>query len=211
MKDQRYHVLFITHDPSFWQALEEQLPFDGKVAFSLSQALSRIQEEIFQLIVFDALEDPGRYLHTLQANGYGGKFFYLLEGGAPAREAFIFKPFALKHFFSELFRVLAEEELVVQIGPCSLDVKLKTLSGAKKSLKLTEKEAHILKMLFKAEGAVVSRETLLSEVWGYQNMGLQTHTLETHIYQLRQKLNKTSQGRVTLFTDPEGYGLACAP
>ena len=54
---------------------------------------------------------------------------------------------------------------------------------------LTEKETMILKKLFWIWPESISKESLLSEVWGYQNM-LATHTLETHIYRLRQKISR---------------------
>ena len=61
--------------------------------------------------------------------------------------------------------------------------------GGKKKIRLTDKEASILKYLFRAGDRPVARDVLLNEVWGY-NAGVTTHTLETHIYRLRQKIEK---------------------
>lgn len=75
-----------------------------------------------------------------------------------------------------------------------------------KKIRLTEKETNILKFLYRSTDKVVPRDTLLHEVWGY-NAGVTTHTLETHIYRLRQKIETDpSQARLIL-TDSGGYKL----
>ena len=73
-------------------------------------------------------------------------------------------------------------------------------------LKLTEKETAILRFLYRAGQMPVSRETLLQEVWGY-NSGVTTHTLETHIYRLRQKIEKDAANPEILVTEAGGYKL----
>jgi len=73
---------------------------------------------------------------------------------------------------------------------------------------LTEKEAAIIRYLYRADGKVVSREILLEEVWGY-NSGVTTHTLETHIYRLRQKIEKNPAQAQLLVTESGGYRLSC--
>jgi DNA-binding response OmpR family regulator len=73
-------------------------------------------------------------------------------------------------------------------------------------VRLTEKETAILKYLYRAGAKVVNRETLLSEVWGY-NSGVTTHTLETHVYRLRQKMERDPSAAVILVTEPGGYRL----
>ena len=75
-----------------------------------------------------------------------------------------------------------------------------------KKVRLTEKETAILKYLYRAGDKVVGRAVLLDEVWGY-NAGVTTHTLETHIYRLRQKIEpEPGQARI-LVTDQGGYRL----
>ena len=54
-------------------------------------------------------------------------------------------------------------------------------------IRLTDKETKILRYLSRTPGKDVTRQTLLSEVWGY-NHTIDTHTVETHIYRLRQKM-----------------------
>jgi len=73
-------------------------------------------------------------------------------------------------------------------------------------IRLTEKEAEILQYLANSSSAVVSRDELLIEVWGY-NSGVTTHTVETHIYRLRQKLELDPTNAQCLVTAPGGYQL----
>jgi len=99
------------------------------------------------------------------------------------------------------------EDAVFQIGPYSFRPAGKVLLDARgKKVRLTEKETNILKYLYRAGAKAVSREELLTEVWGY-NAGVTTHTLETHIYRLRQKIEpELGQARL-LLTDAGGYRL----
>ena len=75
-----------------------------------------------------------------------------------------------------------------------------------KKIRLTEKETNILKYLYRAGEKAVSREELLAEVWGY-NAGVTTHTLETHVYRLRQKIEHDPANARILVTEPGGYRL----
>jgi DNA-binding response OmpR family regulator len=73
-------------------------------------------------------------------------------------------------------------------------------------VRLTEKETAILKFLYRAGERPISRDVLLHEVWGY-NSGVTTHTLETHIYRLRQKIEKDPSTAELLVTEAGGYKL----
>ena len=99
------------------------------------------------------------------------------------------------------------EDAVFRIGPYEFRPAAKTLSASEgRKIRLTEKETNILKYLYRAGAKAVSREELLTEVWGY-NAGVTTHTLETHIYRLRQKIEpEPGQARI-LVTDQGGYRL----
>jgi DNA-binding response OmpR family regulator len=81
------------------------------------------------------------------------------------------------------------------------------LDPAGKKIRLTEKETNILKYLYRAGEKPVSREELLAEVWGY-NAGVTTHTLETHVYRLRQKIEHDPANARLLLTEAGGYKLA---
>jgi DNA-binding response OmpR family regulator len=81
------------------------------------------------------------------------------------------------------------------------------VTEADKKIRLTEKETSILKYLYRAGGRPVTRDVLLDEVWGY-NSGVTTHTLETHVYRLRQKIEPDPANASILVTEGGGYRLA---
>jgi DNA-binding response OmpR family regulator len=100
------------------------------------------------------------------------------------------------------------EDAIFQIGPYSFQPSNKILiePESERKIRLTEKETAILKFLFRSGDRVVSRDVLLNEVWGY-NSGVTTHTLETHVYRLRQKIEQDPSNAELLVTEPGGYRL----
>jgi DNA-binding response OmpR family regulator len=100
------------------------------------------------------------------------------------------------------------EDAVFKVGPYEFRPAVKMLvTEADKKIRLTEKETSILKFLYRAGGRPVTREVLLDEVWGY-NSGVTTHTLETHVYRLRQKIEPAPGAATLLLTEGGGYRLA---
>ena len=101
------------------------------------------------------------------------------------------------------------EDAIFVIGPYSFQpgVKLLVHRGTEYKIRLTEKETSILKYLLRAGGKAVGRSQLLDEVWGY-NAAVTTHTLETHVYRLRQKIEENPAQAKLLLTEPGGYRLA---
>jgi DNA-binding response OmpR family regulator len=131
-----------------------------------------------------------------------------LESGA---NDYVAKPFRfavlLARIRAQLRQHEASEDAVFTVGPYSFRPGSKMLTGANaKKVRLTEKETAILRFLYRAGQSPVSRETLLQEVWGY-NSGVTTHTLETHIYRLRQKIEKDAANPEILVTEAGGYKL----
>ena len=100
------------------------------------------------------------------------------------------------------------EDAVFTIGPYSFQPAAKLLleSGSNKKVRLTEKETSILKYLYRSGDKVVSRDTLLNGGLGY-NAGVTTHTLETHVYRLRQKIESDPSNAEILVTETGGYRL----
>ena len=99
------------------------------------------------------------------------------------------------------------EDAVFQLGPYTFKPAQKMLVDEKdKKIRLTEKETNILKYLYRSTSGVVARDVLLHEVWGY-NAGVTTHTLETHIYRLRQKIEPDPSNARLLVTESGGYRL----
>lgn len=131
-----------------------------------------------------------------------------LEAGA---NDYVIKPFRFAVLLARIRAQLRQheqsEDATFQVGPYTFKPGQKLLitdKGGK--VRLTEKEAAIIKYLYRAGDSVVNRDTLLEEVWGY-NSGVTTHTLETHVYRLRQKIEKDPANAQILITDSGGYRL----
>ena len=100
------------------------------------------------------------------------------------------------------------EDAVFTLGPYEFRPAHKQLvTEDGKRIRLTEKEANILKYLYRLGDKPAARDELLREVWGY-NANVTTHTLETHIYRLRQKIEPDPGAARLLVTEPGGYRLA---
>jgi DNA-binding response OmpR family regulator len=131
-----------------------------------------------------------------------------LEAGA---NDYVTKPF---RFAVLLARIRAQlrsheqsEDAVFRLGPYEFRPAAKLLLDARgKKIRLTEKETNILKYLYRSGEKAVPREELLTEVWGY-NAGVTTHTLETHVYRLRQKIEPDPSKARLLLTEAGGYRL----
>jgi len=132
-----------------------------------------------------------------------------LDSGA---NDYITKPFRLGVMLARIRAQMRQhersEDAVFTLGPYSFRPSAKMLvdPGTNTKVRLTEKETAILKYLLRAGDSVIGRDELLNEVWGY-NSGVTTHTLETHVYRLRQKLERDPSNATILVTEPGGYKL----
>lgn len=131
-----------------------------------------------------------------------------LEAGA---NDYVTKPFRfavlLARIRAHLRQFEQSEDATFAIGPYSFKPSGKILLESDgRRIRLTEKETAILKYLYRAGEKPVTRDILLHEVWGY-NSGVTTHTLETHIYRLRQKIEKNPASAELLVTEAGGYKL----
>lgn len=207
--------------------LTEQLSmheeFEVEGAETATRALEMARNERMDLIIMDVgLPDlDGREaVRVLRHEGFRAPIIMLtgqdsetdtvmgLESGA---NDYVTKPFRfavlLARIRSQLRQHEASEDAVFAIGPYTFRPAAKLLmteQGGK--VRLTEKETAILRYLYRAAQQPVSRETLLQEVWGY-NSGVTTHTLETHIYRLRQKVEEDAAKPAILVTEAGGYKL----
>ena len=135
----------------------------------------------------------------------------MIEGLESGANDYIAKPFRFAVLMARIHAHLRSheqsEEAVYRIGPYTFRPSAKVLldRGRGKRVRLTEKETNILKFLYRS-GETVPRETLLHEVWGY-NPAVTTHTLETHIYRLRQKIEQNPGQAQILVTETGGYRL----
>ena len=221
-------VLLVDDDNALRDALHEQLDlheeFETTEAETGARALELAKSQRFDAILLDvALPDlDGREVcRLLRRSGVKAPIIMLtaqngdadtilgLESGA---NDYITKPFRLGVLVARLRAHMRQheqsEDAVFAIGRYSFRPAGKLLldSESGEKVRLTEKETAILKYLYRAGARVVNRETLLSEVWGY-NSGVTTHTLDTHVYRLRQKMERAPSAAVILVTEPGGYRL----
>ncbi len=221
-------ILIVDDDTTLLQMLGEQLQlheeFSTEGAESAAQALEMVKTDHFDVIILDVgLPDmDGREVcRLMRRNGVKAPIIMLtgadtdadtilgLDSGA---NDYITKPFRLGVLLARLRAHIRQHErsddAVFTIGPYTFQPGAKMLVDAKndKKVRLTDKEAAILKYLYRASDKVISRDVLLNEVWGY-NAGVTTHTLETHVYRLRQKIEKDPSEAKILVTEPGGYRL----
>jgi DNA-binding response OmpR family regulator len=131
-----------------------------------------------------------------------------LEAGA---NDYVTKPFRFAVLLARIRAQLRQhensEDVTLTVGPYTFKPSQKLLVDKKGGkLRLTEKEAAIIKYLYRAGDKVITRDILLEEVWGY-NSGVTTHTLETHVYRLRQKIERDPSNAEILVTESGGYKL----
>ena len=220
-------ILIADEDSQLRLALSEQLlvnrDFIPIQADSAANIFSQIHEEQPDLIIMqDQFADieGGEVVKTLRRDGFKNPILMLtsqisdadmIQGYEAGVNDYIIKPFRftllLSRIKAQIRQYEAIDDSVFVIGPYSFRPGAKQLSNdADHKIKLTEKETAILRFLYKADLQVVAKETLLSEVWGY-NPNVTTHTLETHIYRLRQKIEDDPTNAKLLVTDAGGYKL----
>jgi DNA-binding response OmpR family regulator len=225
---QRKTILIIDDDTDLRELLAEQLMLNDEFAATAAPTagegvrMARDTRPDLILLDVDLPDMNGREAcRLLRHNGVGAPVIMLtaaagendtilgLDSGA---SDYVTKPFK---FSVLLARIRAQmrsheqsEDAVFRIGPYEFRPAGRMLLDAKgKKLHLTDKEANILKYLYRAGAQAVSREELLAEVWGY-NAGVTTHTLETHVYRLRQKIEPDPANARLLVTEVGGYRLA---
>lgn len=221
-------ILIVDDDPLLRLSLAEQLnlheEFVAAEAANVAAALGMVDKEPIDLIIMDvSLPDgDGRdAVKNLRGGGFNKPIILLtghdseqdiVSGFDSGANDYVSKPFRfavlLARIRSHLRQYDSSEDATFKIGDyifCPYAKLLVDPQGAK--MKLTEKETAILQYLNRARGGVVSRENLLRDVWGY-NANVTTHTLETHIYRLRQKIESDPAAAKILLTDSGGYRLA---
>ena len=221
-------ILLVDDDIALRETLAEQLDlheeFLTQQAENAGEALKKIKSSHFDLILLDVgLPDmDGREACKLiRKSGNKAPIIMLtaqdsdsdqilgLESGA---NDYVAKPFRIGVLLARIRAQLRQheqsEDAIFTIGPYSFRPanKLMLHKETAQKVRLTEKETAILKYLYRAGNKVVTRDILLNEVWGY-NAGVTTHTLETHIYRLRQKIEMEPSESKILITEPGCYRL----
>ena len=221
-------ILLVDDDDILRQTLAEQLhlheEFEIAEADNGKSALSQVRQGHFDAILLDVgLPDmDGRDLcRVMRREGVRSPILMLtgmstdtetilaLDAGA---NDYVTKPFRLGVLLARLRAQLRQfdqsEDAMMVIGSYRFRPSARLLvdESNNRKIRLTDKESSILKYLHRAGERIVSRDELLAEVWGY-NAGLTTHTLETHIYRLRQKIEQDPSKAEILITETGGYRL----
>ena len=220
-------ILIVDDDEDLRVTLREQLAlhneFEVATVATASEAMEAVKNGRVDLLILDVgLPDmDGREAcKKLRESGFKPPIIMLtgnasdadtIEGLDAGANDYITKPFKFAVLLARIRAHLRQheqsEDAVFTIGKYTFKPAAKLLIDEKGSkIRLTEKEASILKYLYRAGEKVVTRDVLLHEVWGY-NAGVTTHTLETHVYRLRQKIEKDPSKAELLVTETGGYKL----
>jgi DNA-binding response OmpR family regulator len=207
-------ILIVDDDTELREALVEQLSlheeFEAVSAESGTKGVQAAKGGHVDLVIMDVGLPDGFKAPIIMLTGHDTDSDTILglESGA---NDYVAKPFRfavlLARIRAQLRQHEASEDAIFTIGPYTFQPSSKLLMGPKgNKIRLTEKETAILRFLYRAGLRPISREVLLQEVWGY-NSGVTTHTLETHIYRLRQKIEKDAATPEILVTEAGGYKL----
>ncbi len=220
-------ILIVDDDDDLRDSLRDQLAlhdeFEVTVADSAASGMEIAKAEHHDLVLFDVgLPDmDGREaVKILRKTGFKSPIIMLTGNDSDADQIlgldagandYVTKPFKFAVLLARIRAQLRQheqsEDAVFTIGHYTFKPASKLLVDEKGSkIRLTEKETSILKFLYRSGEKVITRDVLLHEVWGY-NAGVTTHTLETHIYRLRQKIEKDPSNAELLVTETGGYKL----
>ncbi len=220
-------ILLVDDDDALREALSEQLVMTDDIdvfeAATAAQALDKLNEGPHDLVILDVglpdtdgrelckrMRKQGVKCPIIMLTGHDTDADAILGLDAGAND-YVTKPFKFAVLLARIRAQLRQheqsEDAVFQLGPYVFKPAMKMLYDDKdRKIRLTEKETSILKYLYRAPDGAVPRDVLLHEVWGY-NAGVTTHTLETHIYRLRQKIEADPTHARLLVTEPGGYRL----
>jgi len=220
-------ILLVDDDADLREALADQLmmteDFDVFEAETGQAGIDRARTELHDLVILDVglpdidgrevcrlMRKQGVKCPVIMLTGHGSDSDMILGLDAGAND-YVAKPFKFPVLLARIRAQLRQheqsEDAVFQIGPFTFQPGAKVMTDeADRRIRLTEKETNILKFLYRAGGRMVERDVLLREVWGY-NAEVTTHTLETHIYRLRQKIEDDPANARILITETGGYRL----
>ena len=223
-------LLVVEDDEMLSDALREQFSLHAEFALSFAQsaaeAFDLVARSEFDMILLDVgrPDQDGRETCKILRWQKITAPIIMLTGAATEADTilgldagandYVTKPFRfgvlLARIRAHLRQYETSDAAILHFGPYEFRPAIKQLAtGDGEKIRLTEKEANILKFLYRASAQTVSRETLLHEVWGY-NAQITTHTLETHIYRLRQKIEADPAHAKLLVTEEGGYRLITA-
>ena len=218
-------ILLVNSDRDLSDALIYQLSLNDKyqvIESDEDNVFTQINNNSFNIVIINS--QPSKFnghnlTKKLRTGGFKNPIIMLITQSDASNvdnkltieaNEHIIKPFKypalLKSIELQLRQSGKSEDTQHNIGSYVFKPNSKVLESKNKSIRLTEKENDILKFLYQNLETIVSREILLHEVWGY-NSKVTTHTLETHIYRLRQKIEIDPANACFLITETGGYRL----
>jgi len=227
-------ILIIDDDAVMTEVLSEQFKamegFQCTCARSGEEGRELCKNGYYDLVILD-VEMPGmdgrETCRLLRADGLAAPIIMLtasdsdtdtIEGLDAGATDYVIKPFKLGVLLARIRAHIRQfeqsDDAMLCVGRFQFQPGAKLLfpegmvneNRSREQIRLTDKEAQILKFLYLHSDRVIGRDELLDEVWGY-NAGVTTHTLETHVYRLRQKMEVDPLNAVILVTEPGGYRL----
>lgn len=221
-------ILLVDDDAPLRMALADQLElheeFETSQCETGSDALIALEADNYDAVLLDvglpdmdgrevcrALRRKGVHTPVIMLTALEGEADTILGLDSGAND-YVTKPFRvgvlLARLRSQLRQYELSEDASFPVGPYTFRPAAKTLhhNGEDRDVTLSDKESAILKYLYRAGDAMVTCDTLYSEIWDY-NAALMTHTLQTHIYRLRQKIEENPSQPVILVSEPGGYRL----
>ncbi len=223
-------LLIVEDDDLLRRALKEQLTAQGDFAVideaaDGAQSLAAVKTGVYDIILLDiGLPDMNGRDVCLKMREAGVRSPIIILTAADSEDDtiagldagandYVTKPFRMAVLLARVRAHLRQhnqsDDAIFLVGPYKFQpaAKMLVIGDGQKKIRLTEKETAILKYLYRVGNKTVSRDTLLGEVWGY-NAAVTTHTLETHIYRLRQKIEAEPSAARLLLTEPGGYRLS---
>lgn len=204
-------ILLAESDDVLRASLAEQLQQEGYdviAACNGEEAAAAARETLSFAII--GLADGEQLVAQLREQGLSCPLLLLTDGEAPATPESLARPFRISALLARLHALNTHhapaDDAAVRIGPYTFHPSAKLLQADGRKVRLTEKETNILKFLHASSGTV-PRDILLHEVWGY-SPAVATHTLETHIYRLRKKIEQDPANAQILLTEGGGYRLS---
>ena len=220
-------ILIVDDDDALRETLREQFSLHDEFTVTdvanATAGVKAVKADHADLVLLDVnLPDmDGREAcKIMRRNGYKGPILMLTAQGSDSdtilgldsgANDYVTKPFRFGVLLARIRAHLRQheqsEDAIFKVGPYTFKPSAKMLiRDDNKKIRLTEKETAIIKFLFRAGEQIVGRDVLLHDVWGY-NAGVTTHTLETHIYRLRQKIERDPSHAELLITEGGGYKL----
>ena len=202
-------ILLAESDDVLRASLAEQLENEGYdvIAAGDGEAARNAAREPLAFAIIGLGE---RMAAQLREQGLNCPVLLVLDGDAQTTQPSITRPFRFSALLARLHALNTHQgngdSQGVKIGPYTFHPSAKLLQSENRKVRLTEKETNILKFLHASAGTV-PRDILLHEVWGY-GPAVATHTLETHIYRLRKKIEQDPARAQILLTEEGGYRLS---